>query len=61
MNITLLVELNVGDDTDVMGIALDLRDLLDQQFPYETISVKPWQRASTTPINPLMVPPAPTL
>ena len=61
MTLTLLVEIDSGDDTDAMGIALDLQELLDQQFPYETISVKPWQRASTTPINPLMVPPAPTL
>jgi len=60
MNITLLVEIDAGDDTDVLGIAVDLHELLDQQFPYETISVKPWQRASTAP-NPFAPPVVPPL
>lgn len=44
MTATFLVEIDIEDDTDILGIAMDLEETLAEHFEYQTISVKPWKR-----------------
>jgi hypothetical protein len=60
MTATFLVELDVEDDTDLVSIAQDLSDSINQHFDYDALSVKPWKRealAATVTVPP----PAPSL
>lgn len=45
MKATFLVEVDVGSDTNLLGIAEELQDVLFSS-PFEVLSVKPWQRHS---------------
>lgn len=44
MKATFLTELQTDGDTDLLGIATDLKDVLDAHFEYNVTSVKPWHR-----------------
>jgi len=49
MTSTFLVEVDTEGSTDFIGIAADIQDSLDRQFPMRVVSVKPWARQATTP------------
>lgn len=44
MTATFLVEIDTEDDTDIIGIAMDLEETINQHFDYDALSVKPWKR-----------------
>lgn len=51
MKATFLCELDV-DDTDLLGIAEDLKDTINANFQHACLSCKPWARPSTATILP---------
>jgi len=58
MTATFLVELDVEDDTDLVSIAQDLSDSINQHFDYDALSVKPWKRETlSAPVG--VIPSAP--
>lgn len=61
MRATMLVEYDTESDTDFLGIATEMKDVLDQHFSYPVTSVKPWKRETTQTLiqPPLQQPPLP--
>jgi hypothetical protein len=60
MTATFLIELDVEDDTDLVSIAQDLSDSINQHFDYDALSVKPWKREALMAAV-TVSPPAPPL
>lgn len=57
MKSTFLIEVETEGDTDLIGVAEELKNILDEHFEYDVSSVKPWQRP-TMP-GAAFAPPAP--
>lgn len=59
MKATMLVEYDTESDTDFLGIANEMKDVLDMHFSYPVASVKPWQREATQTLVPPLLQQAP--
>lgn len=54
MTPTFLISIDTGSDTDLLTVAQEIHDALDDSF--SVISVKPWQQATTTLATPILSP-----
>ena len=48
MKATFLIDLDVETDTDFLGVAEDLKDFINTNFPYACLAARPWHREAIT-------------
>lgn len=50
MKASFIVDLDILDDTDFIGISEDLKDTLNAHFPYACLGAKAFPREATKPL-----------
>lgn len=59
MKASFIVDLDIQDDTDFIGIADDLKDSLNENFQYACLNAKPFPREATKPLGGITPPQQP--